>query len=139
MKQTRYFFLLGIMLLAACDEPQTNNYTSTNNIAPYPATNPPPDGKQLFRSYCASCHNPLKDQTGPAMQDVLVRWQGDTAKLYAFIRDPMKSIKTGSKNSYQAQLYKKWGKTMMTANPSLTTKQISAILGYANDWKVSGY
>src|SRR4051812_2575579 len=29
-----------------------------------------PDGKALFMSNCASCHNPLKDATGPALQNI---------------------------------------------------------------------
>jgi len=29
-----------------------------------------PDGKALFQSNCASCHNPLKDATGPALKNI---------------------------------------------------------------------
>ena len=29
-----------------------------------------PDGKALFMSNCASCHNPLKDATGPALKNM---------------------------------------------------------------------
>jgi cytochrome c len=28
------------------------------------------DGKALFQNNCASCHNPLKDATGPALADI---------------------------------------------------------------------
>lgn len=33
------------------------------------------EGKNLFKSNCASCHNPKADGTGPALQGVTARWQ----------------------------------------------------------------
>jgi cytochrome c2 len=33
------------------------------------------EGKALFNSNCASCHNPLKDNTGPALKGVTDRWE----------------------------------------------------------------
>ena len=32
------------------------------------------EGKSLFKSNCASCHNPLADGTGPALKGVTARW-----------------------------------------------------------------
>ena len=29
------------------------------------------DGEKLFKANCASCHNPVKNATGPKMQGVL--------------------------------------------------------------------
>ena len=34
------------------------------------------EGKALFKSNCASCHNPLADGTGPALKGVTARWEG---------------------------------------------------------------
>lgn len=34
------------------------------------------EGKSLFKSNCASCHNPKADGTGPALQGVTARWEG---------------------------------------------------------------
>ncbi len=34
------------------------------------------DGKSLFKSNCAACHNPKADGTGPALQGVTARWEG---------------------------------------------------------------
>jgi len=31
------------------------------------------DGKALFQANCASCHNPIKDATGPALQGITGR------------------------------------------------------------------
>ncbi|HLP19096.1 MAG TPA: cytochrome c [Chitinophagales bacterium] len=33
------------------------------------------EGKNLFKSNCASCHNPKADGTGPPLQGVTARWQ----------------------------------------------------------------
>ncbi len=33
------------------------------------------DGKSLFKSNCAACHNPKADGTGPALQGVTARWE----------------------------------------------------------------
>ena len=33
------------------------------------------EGKSLFKSNCASCHNPKADGTGPALQGVTARWE----------------------------------------------------------------
>jgi cytochrome c2 len=34
------------------------------------------DGKSIFKSNCAACHNPKADGTGPALQGVTSRWEG---------------------------------------------------------------
>lgn len=34
------------------------------------------EGKKLFKSNCASCHNPLQNGTGPALKGVTARWEG---------------------------------------------------------------
>lgn len=34
------------------------------------------DGKSLFKSNCAACHNPTADGTGPALKGVTARWEG---------------------------------------------------------------
>ncbi|MBP6731104.1 MAG: cytochrome c, partial [Chitinophagales bacterium] len=34
------------------------------------------EGKSLFKSNCAACHNPKADGTGPALMGVTARWEG---------------------------------------------------------------
>ncbi len=114
----------SILFVAACGEPHQNaDQGSTSRQTA-------PDGKALYMTYCSSCHNPVKDATGPATIDAITRWGHDTTKLYAFIRNSTESIKTSGDNSYPAQLYNKWGKITMPSFPSLTDAQISAILAY---------
>ena len=84
------------------------------------------DGKELFKS-CASCHRPDKDFTGPALKGALQRWGGDKKSMYAFIRNPMKSVQ---ENAYAKQLFKKWNKTQMTAFTTLSDAEIDAIIKY---------
>lgn len=88
------------------------------------------DGKHLFQQHCVTCHNPIKDATGPALQGVLKRWKNDTARLYAFIRNADKMIK--KRDPYAVALYKQWNKTDMTAFPHLTNEEITAMLTYTD-------
>jgi mono/diheme cytochrome c family protein len=61
------------------------------------------EGKALFRSNCAACHNPKVDGTGPALQGVTSRWEGagdhggKTGKqwLYSWIKNYNDPVKAG--------------------------------------------
>lgn len=87
-------------------------------------------GKDLFRNYCASCHN--KDMrtaaTGPAVGGSVERWNDDAA-LYAWIRNSQAMVKNGHPKA--VELFNKY-KTIMTAFPDLTDDQIGSILAYVN-------
>ncbi len=88
-----------------------------------------PDGKALFQSNCASCHNPLKDATGPALKGVDARVPSKEW-LYDWIHNSSKVIASGDK--YANDIYNKWGKTAMTAFPQLSNEDIDAIITYVN-------
>ncbi|GEM_PF-3351194 len=47
-----------------------------------------PEGKEIFRNACASCHGYDKRLTGPPMKDILPRYAGKMAELEAFINNP---------------------------------------------------
>ena len=90
------------------------------------------DGKALFTTNCASCHNPVKDATGPALQgkskEVPSReW------LYNWVHNSSKVIASGDK--YANDLFNKWNKVPMTHFPDLTTKEIDAIIDYVDNFK----
>ena len=89
------------------------------------------DGKALFMNNCASCHNPIKDGTGPALQGVTKRVP-DQKLLHDWIHNPPAVLATG--NPYFTALFKQRG-VMMTPFTSLTTKDIDAILKYVEDYK----
>lgn len=97
-----------------------------------------PDGKALFQSNCAACHNPLKDATGPALKGVDARVP-NKEWLYKWVKNSASVIATGDK--YANDLYNKWNKTAMTAFPSLSNEEIDAIVTYVNsveEKKVAG-
>lgn len=90
------------------------------------------DGKALFQANCASCHNPIKDATGPALQGVDKRVPSKEW-LYNWVHNSAKLIASGDK--YANEVYAKWNKTAMTAFPNLTTQEIDAIITYVNGVK----
>jgi len=85
------------------------------------------DGKALFTTNCASCHNVHKESTGPALAGVEDRWP-NKANLYSWIRNSAAFLKTGDK--YANDLYTKYNKVAMNQFPSLTDEEIGAILKY---------
>jgi mono/diheme cytochrome c family protein len=87
------------------------------------------DGKALFQANCASCHNPIKDATGPALQGVDKRVPSKEW-LHNWVHNSAKVIASGDK--YANEIYNKWGKTAMTAFPNLSTQEIDAIVTYVN-------
>src|SRR5882724_10049719 len=54
------------------------------------------DGKALFISKCASCHQVFKDATGPILGGVLNRdpYNGDITKIYHWIRNVITLVDT---------------------------------------------
>ena len=85
------------------------------------------DGKALFQSNCASCHNPFKVVTGPALQGVTSRVP-DKALLHAWIHNNQKVLASG--NPYFTALFNQYSKTPMNVFPDLSDKDIDAILNY---------
>ena len=85
------------------------------------------DGKALFTTNCASCHQVHKASTGPALAGVEDRWP-NKANLYSWIRNSAAFLKTGDK--YANDLYNQYNKVAMNQFPSLTDDEIGAILKY---------
>jgi len=91
------------------------------------------DGKALFSQNCAACHAIDKRLTGPALKGVEDRWGGDRKKLHAWIHNSQAFLKTG--DTYANNLYTEYNKVSMNLFPSLSEKEIDAILDYVKDWK----
>jgi mono/diheme cytochrome c family protein len=86
------------------------------------------DGKALFQSNCASCHNPFKDLTGPALKGVTERVP-DTKLLHQWIHNNAAVLASG--NKYFNDLFAKYNRTSMTVfGNSLSDADIDAILKY---------
>ncbi len=87
------------------------------------------DGKALFQANCASCHNPLKDVTGPALKGMDQR-APSKEWLYKWVRNSSALVASGDK--YAVELFNKWNKVPMTSFPNLTDADIDAIIEYVN-------
>ena len=89
-------------------------------------------GKALFSSNCASCHNPLKDGTGPALHGVTERVP-DRAKLHAWIKNNQAVLASG--DPYFTQLFNARNKTPMNTFTSLSDADVDNILAYVESVK----
>jgi mono/diheme cytochrome c family protein len=85
-------------------------------------------GKKIFSGYCASCHFPHKDMTGPALKGARQRWIDNSTeeKFYAWVKNSTAVIEGG--DAYANELFAKWG-SVMTAQ-ALTNEQIDDAFAY---------
>ena len=88
------------------------------------------DGKAIFMSKCASCHNVFKDGTGPALGGLEDRhtW-ADHKDLLKWIQNPGAYM---AKDAYTQGLKAKFG-SMMTGFPDLKLEEVTAIVNYINN------
>jgi mono/diheme cytochrome c family protein len=91
-----------------------------------------PDGKALFNSNCASCHNPLKDATGPALQNIDKSFPSKDWG-YNWVHNSSSVIASGDATA--VAIYNKFNHTQMTAFPQLSKEEIDAILSYVDNYK----
>ena len=93
------------------------------------------EGRSLFKSNCASCHNPKVAQTGPALMGVTKRW--DDAGIYKekpgkywlheWVRDWSTVVKSGYPYAMQIS---KYSPSEMNRFPNLSDSDIEKILIY---------
>jgi mono/diheme cytochrome c family protein len=89
------------------------------------------DGKALFQTNCAQCHNPIKVVTGPALKGVTERVP-NRKLLHDWIHNNTKVLASG--NAYFTNLYNQYGKTPMNLFPNLSDQDIDAILNYVENY-----
>ncbi len=88
------------------------------------------DGKALFQSKCASCHNVFKDVTGPMLGGVIDKeyYGGDMKKIYNWIYGVNTLINS---DPHYMDLKKQYGSVMTQfERNSLPEKDIDAIFAY---------
>lgn len=90
-----------------------------------------PEGEQLFKANCNSCHLPFNDATGPALSGARERWIKNSSEqnFYEWIRNSDKVVRLG--DPYAIQLKKNWPNGDMTPQ-NLTNEQIDEIFIYLN-------
>ena len=87
------------------------------------------DGKTLFISKCASCHNPFKAGTGPALGGLEERHKwADHKELLSWVNNPGGYM---AKDPYTQGLKAQYG-SMMTGFPDLKLTDVTAIVSYIN-------
>lgn len=92
------------------------------------------EGKTLFQSYCASCHNRnmRDDLTGPALAGFEERWASySRQELYDWVRNSQVMISSGHPRA--VELWNQWKPTIMNSFPTFTDDQIESIFLYVND------
>ena len=93
------------------------------------AESPASAGEKLFAIQCTQCHRMDEIAVGPALRGSLARWDGDTARYKAFIKNSQAIIKSG--DAYATQLYERWAKTEMPAQ-NLSDAELDALVKYMN-------
>jgi mono/diheme cytochrome c family protein len=90
--------------------------------------NPPieEEGKGIFNTRCASCHNINKALTGPALAGVHERRSMDW--IVNFVRSSQGMVKSGDKDA--VTLYEKFNRIPMPDHPDLTDENIQSIVEY---------
>ncbi len=112
---------LKVILLSLFVFSIVNNISAQGDVAA---------GKALFISKCASCHNPLKDGTGPALKGLEERHKwADHKELLKWINNPAAYM---AADPYTQGLKTKYG-SMMTGFADITLKQVDDIVAYIND------
>jgi len=93
------------------------------------------DGKQLFTTNCASCHNPVKDATGPALKGKS-KEVPSKQWIYDWVHNSSKVIASG--DEYANKLFEEWNRVPMTHFPDLTNDEIDAIIKYVDNYEAPG-
>ena len=86
------------------------------------------DGKTLFMTKCASCHQVMKDATGPALMNLEERGKwADHNEILKWATNPAAYM---AKDPYTQGLKAKYGSMM--SSQELTLKDVDAIVSYVN-------
>uniref|UniRef100_UPI0040494C3A c-type cytochrome n=1 Tax=Flavobacterium sp. TaxID=239 RepID=UPI0040494C3A len=91
------------------------------------------NGKALFNSNCAACHNLDRPMTGPALRGVVDKYEGDKEWLYKWIRNSSGLIKSGDERANK--IFNEYKQSVMTLFPQLTDENIEDILAYTSEPK----
>lgn len=92
------------------------------------------DGQATFKTYCASCHKPDVDFTGPALKGARQRQAAAGLPqdwVYKWVHNTTSMVNT---DPYAMQLFAKFN-TPMTAFPDLKKEEIDAVLDWADKYE----
>lgn len=86
-------------------------------------------------SNCASCHNPIKDATGPALKGIRSNFP-DKEWGYKWVHNSAALVAANDPEA--TRIFTKFNKIPMTPFPSLSNEEIDAILDYADKYEAPG-
>jgi mono/diheme cytochrome c family protein len=86
----------------------------------------PDEGKTIFLSRCAACHNVNKTVIGPALAGIDERRSIDW--IINFVHSSQSVVKSG--DGYAASLFAKFNKVQMPDHPDLSADNIKSIVAY---------
>lgn len=89
------------------------------------------DGESLFKAKCNACHIMGKDGTGPNLQGVKAKWDGEEEFLYEWVVNSPKVIAEGL--SQRALEVKDWSPTVMPTQ-DVTLDEAKAIIDFVDNW-----
>lgn len=90
------------------------------------ANAPSDEGKIIFTSRCASCHNVNKQVTGPALAGIEKRRSIDW--IIGFVHSSQNLVKNGDKDA--VALFAQFNQIVMPDHPDLTNAQIKNVVDY---------
>lgn len=87
-------------------------------------------GKKIFKTNCASCHNKNVDMTGPALVNV-----GDRVPSKEWFNQWVRNnvALRASGDAYANEIYSKWNKAAMNTFPGLSDEELDAMWEYFNN------
>jgi len=92
------------------------------------------DGQAIFKTYCASCHKPDVDFTGPLLKGARAREAAAGLPkdwVYKWVQNSTSMVNT---DPYAKQMYAKYN-SVMTAFPDLKNEEIDAVLDWADKYE----
>lgn len=95
------------------------------------------DGEALFKSQCATCHQPHRDGTGPKLFEVRQKWENGGAKEGS-LNQWVRNWQVAAANDPYAAEVANWAPTAMSLFPSLTDDDINAIFDYVDAQPLPG-
>ncbi|OIQ21754.1 MAG: cytochrome C [Flavobacterium sp. MedPE-SWcel] len=124
-------FSLSFSFASNAQETEAAPVEEAAAAAPAAGAGDPAKGKELFNSLCAACHKLDAKATGPALRGVADKH--DKAWLYSWVRNSSEMIKSGDATA--VKLFEENNKSVMTAFPQLSDKDIDDILAYTSEPK----
>ena len=88
-------------------------------------------GKAIFIAKCASCHSMGKDATGPDLQKILSRWDGDESRVKQWILNYDKLAKT---DAHAAEVAASRPAVMQIFEGQISDAELTAVIKYTNEW-----